>query len=112
MVAELYVIIGEAEVEEKYWEILAKVYEDRRRNLPEGLVESHLLQRGSISNRWRIISIWKSKQFYEQSIDSVDSFMCKDIFGVVGGTTTVLKIDKTDMIQLLAELEMFDEENT
>ncbi|MES2135321.1 MAG: antibiotic biosynthesis monooxygenase [Patescibacteria group bacterium] len=63
----------EAIVEPEKWKDLQEAYINvDRKNLPEALLSSHLVQDQSEPNLWRIVTFWKSKEDMDAYRKSVE----------------------------------------
>jgi hypothetical protein len=58
--------ILEAHVDAEYWAALQADYQKRTIQLPPQMVQTFLLQDAADQSRWRIVSVWKSREALDE----------------------------------------------
>lgn len=80
------ITILEAEVAEDKWQLLKQTFENETTQVPEGILETSLLQSQSQLERWRIVTHWRSQNDLDQMRATVEVPVGVRIFQAVGAT--------------------------
>lgn len=67
-------------------EILKSRFAKEMRHPPHGLLHTYLIQSQEEPRRWQIISIWRSREVYEQAHSEKLTEMCVQMFCDAGST--------------------------
>lgn len=67
-------------------EILKSRFAKELRHPPPGLLQTYLIQSHEEPQRWQIISIWRSREAYEQAHSEKLTEMCVQMFCDAGST--------------------------
>lgn len=85
----MYVTILSGHVSHENWTTLQKDYQEKvTRRPPRALVESVLVQSEDDSTLWHIISIWQSKEAFQQAEDEDEASLCVRLFCDAGEVPT------------------------
>jgi heme-degrading monooxygenase HmoA len=88
------ITILEGKVSCERWEKLEEAYRTRIHKIPMGLIQTFLVQDLKDREIWRIISVWRSKAYFDENTESgLLSTTCVDVFHSVGVEPTRRKFD-------------------
>ncbi|HEY9075484.1 MAG TPA: antibiotic biosynthesis monooxygenase [Anaerolineaceae bacterium] len=80
----MIITILEGRVTSDRWEEFEDAYRKKIKRAPMQLRQSYLIQSTTNLSTWRIISIWRSKEAYEEMSTSSEFNTCVEMFRQVG----------------------------
>ena len=76
----MFVTIVQGQVAQEHWERLRQQYERHTHSIPDGLMETFLVQGHEQPTAWQILTFWQSQEIYEQVRGQKKTTACEMIF--------------------------------
>jgi heme-degrading monooxygenase HmoA len=76
----MFVTILQGHVAHENWERLQQQYEHQFQSVPEGLINSFLVQGHEQPTLWKIITFWQNEEFFERARGQKKTSACEVIF--------------------------------
>ena len=84
----MVITIVEANVPREKWQDLEQAYKEKTKHAPPKLRETFLIHDRDYPEVWRVISIWRSIEAYEEVVNLAIYDTCMVIFRAVGAQPT------------------------
>lgn len=76
----MFVTILQGQVAQENWEKLRQQFERQTHSIPDGLMETFLVQGHEQPTWWQILTFWQSEEFYEGARGQKKTAACEAIF--------------------------------
>jgi quinol monooxygenase YgiN len=76
----MYATILRGKVTQENWGALQHQYEKMCKAVPEGLLQTYLVQDHDHAVQWQIITLWKSEEAYLEARKSKKTEACENLF--------------------------------
>ena len=76
----MFVSIVQGQVAQENWERLRQQYERKTHSIPDGLMETFLVQGHEQPTLWQILTFWQSQEIFEQARGQKKTAACEMIF--------------------------------
>lgn len=80
----MIITILEANVTSERWEVIEQAFRTGIRHIPTQLLQTFLIQDTQRPNLWRIITVWQSKEAYEEVKGAAIISACTEMFRSAG----------------------------
>jgi hypothetical protein len=76
----MFVTILRGHVAQEHWERLRQQYERQIKSIPDGLMETYLVQGHEQPTLWQVLTFWQSEEVYEGARGQKKMTACETIF--------------------------------